>query len=334
MRLFLTLLLLVFVGLAGCADSAPADDDDDSDFDDVDVEVDDSTGAIRGVVVDDTINPVADAAVELTVDANDIRETTSDEQGRFVFSKVPPGTYILKTSKFLHEDVQTSASVEAGVREPPVVKVQLPRLFEGEPYMAPVDFRGFFQCSQARFPGYLYSSSPCHSNNIGGYVASQTGLPVPSTDLDDYGVELDQERTFHSDIADGWQSLVFEMTWEPSAQGTSEKMGLVVSTYKPERDTSHFFANVDSASPMRLQIDQGVQHESASATEPSSIPPEGIQDMSYFMSVRPPDGTVCALWCVPPGFALEQEFHVYLNQFYYAPAPEGWSVINGDTDPF
>lgn len=312
--------LLVATSLAACAESDDGADDGVDDFDDVDVEVDEKTGAIRGVVVDESVVPVPDAAVVLTVDANDQRDATSDEQGRFSFSRVPPGTYFLTASKDLHESVQTSASVEAGVRESPILKVQLPRLFQGEPFMQGVDFEGFFTCSQGRFPGYLYSSSPCHAQG--------------AVDLDDYGIELDQERTFHSDVDAGWQTLVFEMTWTPSAQGTSEMMGIVVSTYKPERPGSHWFANVDSASPMRFQIDVGEPGPNAGSTDPTMIPPEGIQDMSYFMSVRPPEDAVCAIWCVPPGFALDQSFHVYHNQFYYLPAPEGWSIVNGDTDPF
>lgn len=318
------LLVAVALVLAGCADDPRASDGDDFD----DVEVDADTGAIRGVVVDQSIVPIEGVSVAL--DGDEPKETVTDAQGRFAFSKLDPGFYFLTASKPLYEEITFQASVEAGNPEPPIVTVKMTRLFAGEPFMLPFVSEGYFTCSQANFPGYLYSSSSCHDNGIGNYV----GGPAPSTDLSDYGVELPQVRTFHSDVGAGWQTQVFEMTWEASAQGTSDRMGIVVSTEKESRDASHYFANVESGSPMRFQIDVGQQHPTGANTEPTMIPADGMVDMSFFMSVRPPDGRVCAIWCVPPGIAYEQSFDVFLHQFYYLPAPEGWSIIEGDEDPF
>ncbi len=316
----MTLVLLTV--LAGCAGStAPVDDEDV--FEDKVLESDDKTGVIRGVIVDETFTPVAGAKVTLKHGDGDKVEM-GDELGRFGFSKVQPGVYYLLASAPLHTEVQFSATVVAGVASPDVLSIQISRIYPGDPYVTPIKQEGFFTCSQANMPPYLYSSSPCHS-------------PAPGVDLcDQAGACLDQNRDFHANVEAGWQTQVFEMTWESTAQGTSDRMGMVVSTYKPERNTDHMFANVASGNPMRFQLDLGQPgpdfQEGSGPSGP--IPADGMTDMSYFISVRPPADRECFVWCVPPGFAIDQSFTTYLHQFYYLPAPEGWAILNGDDVPY
>lgn len=321
--------LLVLVALAGCADEASGDDGEDDDFNDREVKAGADQGVILGVVVDGSITPVAEATVTLT-STDPPREEATDDQGRFVFDELEPGAHFLQVEKELYESVQTSTDVVAGVDKPDILKVQLPKIFEGEPYIQEIPQKGFFTCSQANMPPFLYSSSSCHDNGVGNFV----GGPAPSTDLSDYGVALEQERTFHLDISSGWQTAVFEMTWEPSARGTSERMGMVVSTDKETRCACHSFANVASSNPMRFQLEPDVQHDTAADEAPTAIPAEGWERVSYFMSVRPPAGTVCAVWCYPPGLALDQSFETFVHVFYYALAPDDWSIVNGDEPPF
>lgn len=303
---------------AGCSDPTrqPVADED---FSDLDVRVSASTGAIRGLVVDDRIVPVVGAAVALT---NAERETTTDNQGRFVVNDLAPGTYFLRIRSNLHKEVQASAEVEAGVADPPLVRVQLERLFTQDPYSVIVAHDGFFECSQDGASWY-YSSSTCVAGVLG-----------PASSVEPLGSIGAQKREWHSDVPSGWQTMVFEMDWEPTSQGTSTRMGMVVSTYKPERSGSHWFAEFEGASPVRGQLDVGVEHESASGEEPSTVPAEGLQQMSYFVSVRAPDGAICPYLCVPPGLAVNQAFKVYLSQFVFGRPPDGWSLVNGDAPPF
>lgn len=306
--------ILLALALAGCAGSAPPADDA---FDDVDLSVSSTTGAIRGVVVDERIIPVVGATVKLAGPAAAARQASSDDQGRFVFDALQPGSYFLMVTSPLHKETQSSAEVVAGVAEPPVVRIQLERLFGQDPYSTQIAQEGFFECSQAG--AGLYSSSNC----LYDPYRWATGEPGPTQPIDNV---TQQQREWHADVAPGWQQLVFEMTWEPTSQGTSRNMGIVVSTYKPERDGAHWFAEFEGGTPIRGQIDVGVEHESASGVEPAKIPVEGLSRMSYFVSVRP-DGFT-------PGLALNQQFTIYLTMFQYGTPKEGWSVVAGDALPF
>ncbi len=320
MRAWTVVGVLVVVALAGCSEPpAPEEPGEAAAFDDLDVQVDDTTGAVLGVVVNDVIVPVEGAAITLQDGSG--RSSETDAEGRFVLDGLDAGTYFLTAAKPGHAETQFSAEVVPGTAEPPVLKVQLPRLFEADPFMQGFAYEGFFTCSQAGVLP-LWGSSPC--------VFDQTKHPLvppaangPAPFLDD---ATPQERDFHVDVGAGWQSLVWEMTWEPSAQGTSANMGMVASTYKPERCTCHNFASVSSASPLRLQLDTGVIHDTANDEEPRMVPEEGIQQMSFFTSARP-DGLM-------PGISLDQDFTIYHHQFYYAAPPEGWSFLAGDGNPF
>jgi len=328
MRAWALAAMVVIVTLSGCADSAPAGGPADETFDDVDVRVDDDSGVILGVIVNEVVEPVVAATVTLQADG---RTAQSDDRGRFVFEDVEAGTHFLTVTKVAHEETQVSTTVVAGVSSPPVVKVQLPRLFEADPFMQSFQFEGFFTCSQNGV-FLLWSSSPC--------VFDQTKhslVPPPANGaLPVLDGATPEDRDFHVDVGAGWQTMVWEMTWEASAQGTSENMGMVVSTYKPERCTCHWFANVGGGEPLRLQLDAGVTHETAASEEPTAVPPGGIEQMSFFTSVRAPDGNVNTGLGprAPPGIAIDQSFTIYHNQFYYAPAPEGWSFLDGDGNPF
>ncbi len=329
MRTWVICGLFLLTALAGCSDAPPATDKEDDGFKDIDYKVDDQTGAILGIVVNEVIEPVSGATITLQDGTG--RSTQTDAQGRFVLDELDEGSYFLSASKPGHTESQFSAQVAPGSANPAIIKVQLPRLFEADPFMQAFSFEGFFTCSQnGVIP--LWSSSPCVFDHT-----KHSLIPAPANGiLPMLDNATPQIRDFHADVGAGWQSMIWEMTWEASAQGTSENMGIVVSTYKPERCTCHSFANYGSANPLRLQMDVGAPHETAAAAEPTAIPPEGIEQMSFFTSVRAPDGNINTGLGprAPPGLAVDQDFTIFYHQFYYAAPPEGWSFLNGDGNPF
>ena len=315
MKSALAPLLLLASLLAGCSGGSPAEAEPATDFSDLGGQVTATTGLLRGVVVDERIIPVVGADVGLS--GGKSANQTTDDQGRFLFSGLEPGTYFVQVRSKLHTAQQTSAEVIAGEAEPKVVRVLVERLFKQDPYVVQVVREGFFQCSQAG--AGLYASSNC----VYDPYKWALGSPSPTQPVDNVTT---QQREWHSDVGAGWQSLVFEMEWAPTSQGTSANMGIIVSTYKPERAGTHHFARLIGPSPLRGQIDVGVEHETASGVDPTKIPAEGMTDMSYFVSVQQGD--------LGPGVAINQQFKLYLTMFHYGTPPEGWSIINGDPLPF
>lgn len=139
-----------FVLLAGCSGDVPdppprpelvAPDS----FEEFDLqETAPQSGVIRGVVVDASITPLAGAFVELVGQGQNV---TTGDSGAFAFKDVVPGMHFVKASLRSHESTQTSVDVVAGVAEPEVVRVMLPRVPGTEPYAVGAVFEGFINCS-------------------------------------------------------------------------------------------------------------------------------------------------------------------------------------------
>ena len=130
-----------------------------------DVEVTDTTGAIRGVVIDEAIVPIAGVLVQLNTGIN----LTSDDEGAFVFNGLEPGTYFLTASKLGYGTVQTSAEVVAGDREPPVTKIALVADPSQQPYTQALKWEGFLQC------GVMWSSGTLAQQPYPIYILSYFG---------------------------------------------------------------------------------------------------------------------------------------------------------------
>jgi hypothetical protein len=332
MRGWLAAALVACLLLSGCSSSGAKGSDaalDPSRFQDLDAQVSQTTGGIKGVVVDAAIAPIPAAKVGLALPAGGNRTATADKEGRFLFAGLAPGTYFLTASAPLFHSAQTSVVVQAGI-DPPITKVQLQPMFSQKPYHAAIKEKGFFECSQGNLYGAVYASSNCVFD-----PARRAGVSGgPTQPLDNV---TNQNREWHADVGPGWQAMVFEMTWEPTAQGTSPRLGMVVSTDKATRDATHHFAAVQSANPMRFELDVNKTHETAASVEPVQVPPEGMTRMSYFVSAASASDATCdpiGLWCVPPGIAVNQDFQVFLTQFYYGVPPAGWSFVAGADYPF
>ena len=142
MRSLVALVLLTAL-LAGCTGNGPQDPDSVVPESVQDVQVTATKGAIRGVVIDETITPIAGAAIALTT--LDVSATSADDGG-FVINDLEPGSYFLLVSKPGFTAVQASTTVEAGV-EPPLVRVVLPRQADNQSYANTQQWSGFTQCA-------------------------------------------------------------------------------------------------------------------------------------------------------------------------------------------
>lgn len=133
-------LLLV---LAGCADG-PREGPQVAVPESVqNVEVSATKGAIRGIVLDETVKPLAGAAVAVT-GVQEIKTTAAD--GGFVFGGLEPGDYFLTVSKPGYVAIQSSAQVVAGQAEPPLVKIILTADPTKAPFVELQNWKAFLQC--------------------------------------------------------------------------------------------------------------------------------------------------------------------------------------------
>jgi hypothetical protein len=315
MKGFLAALMLSTLLLAGCSGGDPktaADDADD--FKDLGVAPTATTGVILGVVVDASISPIEGAKVQAN-GAGAAVEATSDAEGRFAFGDLQPGTYLLKITHLLYTPAQTSTEVVAGEADPAVTRIQLERLFTQDPYSETLKFEGFIAC------GFNAGTvAPCVTD------FTQLAPPCGGGCAPELRTIMGDQRDYLTSIGPGWQTLVIEMTWKPSAQATSPAMGFVVS--HPNRTgATHRFGEAEGPNPIRWQADVGEEAEGNSGEDPKMIPAEGWPDLLVFSNVRADDSA-------PAAVTVQQKFTIFQNNFYFGTVPEGWSFIAGDKPPF
>lgn len=136
-------LLLLAALLAGCADDGASEPEEPEAFQEIE-QTDKDKGVIRGVVVNQNIEPVEGATVTLV--GQDLSEQT-DEDGAFVFTDLEPGTYFMEVSAAAHNTVQSSADVVAGVAKPKAVQVRLIFTPPPVPYVEEIPWRFWMDAS-------------------------------------------------------------------------------------------------------------------------------------------------------------------------------------------
>jgi hypothetical protein len=263
-------------------------------------------GRLCLVVVDEAIRPIATAQVAVATPAGDQNATTGDD-GLACFD-VADGTYIIQVSHLLYNPAQTS--VEFAADDPAhVVRVQLTRLFLQDPFHEERKVEGYIQC------GYSVSgvmSSLClndYTHFVGPYTCPQCE-------------HILDKRSADFEVGAGWQTMVYELTWDPTT-ATSEEMRLTISHFP--RPATHWYCGGAGPDPVLVRMEVGVVCEDQQ-DEPELVPPEGLPNMHLFGATAASDA--------PASFTFGQSFAVYMNFFYYGKPPEGWSFIAGDEAPF
>lgn len=307
-------LLLLLAMLAGCTDDAPAPEEPVDDLSSTA-----TTGLVRGVVLDETVTPVAGATVAL----RGANQTTTDADGRFGFSGLEPGTYFVEVRKPGHEEVQVSTTVAAGVDRPEALRVTLPRLAETLPYVLPIQVSGLINC-EAMLVIVLETCD--QGTGLAGSGQSQFFLPV-------------DRRVPHA--------VQVELQWE-ATQATGSSMTLTFGACRDGEYCSPYQFGVNNLcqtwgpSVLWCRSDDRSVQRSGSGVGGDSVGQAGL-GTGDAPGIAVAIGADCAL-CTPPatpqcgdacgvGLLLDQDFEVFVHVFYNFQPAEGWLFTTDGAHP-
>jgi hypothetical protein len=312
MRVLLVTALLAAALLAGCASKASDAPTGGSIPDPGEVKVTQTTGGIRGVVVDQAIRPLAGATVTVT-GAGVNRTLATDASGTFTVADLKPGTYILKASKPLYDTQQQAIEVKAGVA-PPVTKIQLNQVVFAKPYLQTLKFKGFIACS---FNAVL----PV----VGGILSEECGegVGVPCTQdpapCGRVGGQANNHIQFDFTVDNpSAQSLVVEQYWQPTSEaGKAFYTPVSLGWHCDPTCGGKTFLALDGVSPLLGRVD---------GDELVKLNLNATSKVSTFTWASPAT--------TPVGTVLNQDFQEFVTISYYLPLPADWSFVQGSPDPF
>lgn len=219
-------LLLVAVPLAGCLGGGDADTVGTPADDDVDSE---TTGTIRGLVLDDTSFPIAGAEV---ASLDDELTTRTDDQGRFQLLGVSPGSAQIAVQKLGYESTVRYVDVVAGETVDVQFSLQTIAVAQ-DPFVETAIGDGYFSC--------------------GAYLMVTSWGNLHACVHDDHKPRF----TFLAE-REGLMGVLQEISWEQTSALTSEYL-LVRLEYKPVCDPfcswDKQWAEEENTNPVRAYSD-------------------------------------------------------------------------------
>lgn len=281
-------LMLVATAMAGCSDGAPPADVDDGTYDGFEKPpVTDDTGLIRGVVVSEAIVPLAGATVTIQQTQQEVK---TNENGAFLFGGLEAGSYLLRVHALGYETVQSSVQVEAGVAEPPVVRILLPADPSGMPYHKDHHFTGFIWCGL-------------------NYVAVCGGLRDFAGFGDDTYSELyDTDR----DIT----HLQSEMFWQ-NTQRLGDSFSVAHRFATQEQFDGGFYEDglTSGSGPSPLLVVTDAEKYNKNSVG---------EDYEFLISIFAGQSVTAPGTAYGLGAAVEQDYEMFIHEFHGYTPPEGW----------
>lgn len=319
MQRALAVLMMLAVGLAGCSDGGGKDPAPDP-TDELGLEATDTTGVIRGVVVDERIVPIAGATIKLLADGQVVQTTAN---GAFGFDGLDPGTYFVEASKAGFSPVQQGIEVVAGESEPPVARFLLAADSSFvAPYFEGFVLEGFIQCGTTTSVIAAAVCSIPNGCNPGVLGICATNETYTEDNFNQF-IELSGVPMF----------IQHEVVWE-ATQATGNQLNLAMRTatadeYGQGGYGADIGGDIIGVSPLVGVIDQAMIEENGIGKNGTGLAP------AVFTG-----GTAGTEACVPGGgctFAtgatVNQKFSLYTHVFYGYMPPEGWRFSESSTVP-
>lgn len=257
------------------------------------------------------------AGVNVTV-AGESRPT--DAEGAARFDAVPAGFHTVRATKEAHRAAQAGVEVRAGAESR--VEVVLDAAEGGshsheKGFGAHKDtyrFDGRFDCSAT----YVIITGDCLI--VIENVTRTAGVPNPASNATSERHIID----FPLDL--GWSALVVEVAWVEPSPPTSDGMTVALEpTEAPADGHAAKYASADGTSPLRIQLDPGVTHETATGTDmPNPLGGEVLRARAFVRGYAHHPGGAPVLGV---GAATGFTFELVATVFYGDPAPEGYSAV-------
>jgi len=318
-------ILLAAPALAGCTDAGA-----DEPLRKERAEVTEVLGGIEGIVTDDAFQPVVDATVLMS--ERDL-ETRTASDGSYAFSRLIPGTYtvVVQAEGFV------SASETAVVARNEVTELDfvVTHLFTEEAFRTAHELVGFLEC------GYGWREDVTGMNVFGLAFRAIALCAVPNSVLTDLGLggNATNDRFLHFFRLDApLSTVVYEMDWASNNPTGDSALRA--------RMEIRGFANqlnatiISKAGPPPLHVIVGPeqwQELQGNFTYRCNEGDDGWCGYNFFedgwdMQMRVFASPGCNDLAVQFCPQFQQEFTHYVSGFYNAPAPEGYSVVQGNTD--
>lgn len=326
-RALLGTLMMTSLLLAGCASSGKdkAGGGLEQQLDGLDLKATDSTGVIRGVVVDERIVPVAGVNVTLTSLG---RSTSSNADGAFGFQGLEPGTYFLSASKDGFKAVQQSVDVVAGRDDPPVTRILL--TVDGsyvKPYYETYTLSGFIQCgitTSAIAAAVCSIPNGCNPGIFGVCATNSTY----TQDVFNQFIPLTSVPTF----------IQHELVWD-ATQSTGDQLSLAVRTAtQQEWDQGGYHDDIGGdiigTSPLVAMVNATMIKDNDIGVNGTGLAPAvftgGMAGTAPCLPETPATNPGCLF---ANGATVNQKFDLYTHIFYGYTPPEGWRFSEDNTVP-
>ena len=313
MRSLWVAVTVLALALAGCSnDPRPAATQD---FSDLGLEATDSTGVIRGVVVDPAIKPIVDAVV--TVKSTGASATTKDD-GLFGFDGLEPGTYFIDVARPGYGAVQQSVDVQAGVAEPPIVKVLLQPDPSTAPYVEQFAYAGYISCSY-KLANFVFDASSCDPTGAAGFQAKDDAnpfFPLPRQPL--------------------WYQT--EIIWDSTQPAGDELVTIQLACAEAdcgETDTNRL-CNVRGLAPLVCRVNSTMSSDGMAEGGGGHGIVEaelGGNNTGFTVGVYANCDPCVPGTILGVGLVLEQQYDVYAFAFYGYVPPEDWLFTESSTVP-
>ncbi len=284
--------------LAGCA-GAPVDEPVDDDLGlGEGLAATKTTGYIRGVVVDETITPLA----AVTVTGSDGLVSSTNEKGAYAFPDLTPGNYCFNFTKIGFDEVRACAVVQAGI-EPETVRTQLTSNPALLPFVEPFKFKGMVKC------GLSYIAACGAADIVGQDVGDKFMATFPLSSVPDH--------------------ITMEAVWE-GTQPTGGNFQLRLG-HSPAGPAT-VDATATGPSPQQAWVNATTIQTAGLGPDSDLVGRMFVWEMEG-TNIQQHTGqcvpVVLTTWCHGPGVAIDQSFDLFVHVFHGFAPPQEWRFTEG-----